>query len=77
MMPKVEATKRTKIQSVLQDFHEEFIKCPNDDYIPICAAVRFLATNAFLLKVIEIHTNTKNRLAVNLNYESHKLRRRL
>ena len=61
MMPKVKATKTSKIQSIHQDFTEEFIKISTSNYIAICATVRFLATNAFLLKVIEISPNTRKR----------------
>ena len=61
MVPKVKATKRSKIQSVMQDYFEEFIKIPAINEIAICAGLRCLATNAFLLKVFGIRPNTKMR----------------
>ena len=68
-MPKVQATKTSKIQSVLQGFPEEFTKSPNNKLcIAICAAVRLLAKNAFLLIVIKTRPNTKKRKAADLNY---------
>ena len=51
MKPKVKATKISKTQSLPQDFPKEFMKNPNHELYCICAAARFLATNAFLLKV--------------------------
>ena len=70
MMSKVKATKTPKIRSIIQDFSEEYMKSPNNglQYIAICAAVRFLARNAFLLKVIKIRLNTKQRQAANLTF---------
>ena len=47
MTPEVKATKPCKIQSVLQDFPEEFMKLPSKIFIDICAALQFLATNTF------------------------------
>ena len=40
------------------------------NYVATYAAVRFLATNDFLLKVIEIRPYNKKREAADLNYES-------
>ena len=37
------------------------------NYIAICAAVRFLAANAFLLTVIEKRPNTQKHYAADLN----------
>ena len=47
MTPEVKATKPCKIQSVLQDFLEEFMKLPSKIFIGTNAALRFLATNTF------------------------------
>ena len=46
------------------------------NYIAICVTVRFLATNAFLLILIEIHRNIKKRWAADLKILSPKLRKR-
>ena len=60
MMSKVKATKTSKIQSVFQDFLQEFINSSNNElYFTIRAAVWFLATSAILSKVIETQQNTK------------------
>ena len=38
-MPKVKATKTSKIQSLLQDFSEEFVKSPNNKlYCNLCCS---------------------------------------
>ena len=64
-MPKVKVTKTSKIQSIFQDFSQEFMKSP-DNKFAMCAAIRFLATNALLLKIIEIRPNTKKRWVADL-----------
>ena len=51
MIPKVKATKTSKIQSVLQDFPEEFKRSANNGF---CEAVRVSCNNRFL---VESHLN--------------------
>ena len=53
-MPKVKTTNAYKIQSIVKEFPDEFIKVLTINYFAICVTVRFLATNTFLLILIEI-----------------------
>ena len=59
-MSKVKPTYTYKIQSIVKEFPDEFMKSINN-YIAICVTVRFLAINAFLLILVEIHRNIKKR----------------
>ena len=58
-MPKVKITYAYKIQSIVKEFPDELMETIN--YIVICVTVWFLATNAFLLILIEIRRNIKKR----------------
>ena len=60
-MPKVNTIYAYKIQFIVKEFHDEFMESINNQlgYIAICVTVRFLATNAFLLILIEIRRNIK------------------
>ena len=60
-MPKVKTTYAYKIQSIVIEFPDELWKVLTINYIAICVIVRFLATNAFLLILIEIRRNIKKR----------------
>ena len=51
--------KHLKLNSHFKTSLKNLRKVPTKNYIAICTAARFLATNAFLLKVIEIRPNTK------------------
>ena len=68
MMPKVEATKTSKILSIRQDFPEEFMIFLNAKLDCNLCTCMFFATNAFILKVIEISPNTKKPQAPDLNH---------
>ena len=68
MMSIVIATKTSKIQSVLQDFAEEFMKIPNNELYCNLYSCTVTSTNAFLWEVIKMHPNIKKRLAADLNY---------
>ena len=46
------------------------------NYVAICVTVRFLATNAFLLILIEVRRNIKKCLAADLKISSPRLRKR-
>ena len=59
IMAKIKPTKASKIQFVFKTSPQNLWKVPSANNISICAALRFLATNAFLLKVIKIRPNTK------------------
>ena len=60
MMTKVKLSKHLTFKTPMKNLS----KVPTTNYIAIRAAVRFLATNAFLLEVIEVHPNAKKCLAV-------------
>ena len=64
-MPRVKTTHAYKIQSIVEEFPDEFMEgIYNQLYckmIAICVTVRFLPTNAFLLILIEIRRNIKKR----------------
>ena len=59
-MPKVKTTYAYKIQSIVKKFPDEFMESITINYIAICVTVRFLATNAFLLILIEMRRNIKS-----------------
>ena len=69
-MPKVKTTYAYKIQSIVKEFPDEFMES-----LCNCVTVRFFATNAFLLILIEIHGNIKKCLAANLKILSPRLRK--
>ena len=77
-MPKVKTTYACKSQFVVKKFPDEFMKSINNQlgYIAISVTVRFLATNAFLLILIEIRRNSKKRKATNLKILYSRLRKR-
>ena len=60
-MPKVKTTCAYKIQSIVNKFPDEFMESINNHLFAICVTVRFHATNAFLLILIEICQNIKKR----------------
>ena len=60
MMLKVKATKTSAIQSLLQDFSEEFMKVPTQAILQFMQLYGFLQ-QTLSLKVIKIRPNTKTR----------------
>ena len=62
-MLNVKTTYAYKIQSIIKKFPDEIMESIKKliNYIAICVTVRFLATNAFLLILIEIRCNIKKR----------------
>ena len=60
-MPKVKTTYVYKIQFVVKEFPDKLGKVLTINYIAICVTGRLLATNAFLLILIEIRRNIKKR----------------
>ena len=60
-MSKVQTTYAYKIQSIVREFPDEFMRILAMNYIAICVTVQFLETNAFLLILIEIRRNIKKR----------------
>ena len=61
-MPKVKTNYTYKIQSIVKEFPDELKKkVLTINYIAIYVTVRFLATNAFLLILVEIRRNIKKR----------------
>ena len=54
MMPKVKATKTSKMQSTLQDFPEEFMKSPNIDFYSNLCRCTVSCNRHFL---VESHLN--------------------
>ena len=62
-MPQVKTTSAYKIQSTVKEFPGEFMQSTvlTMNYVTICVTVQFIATNAFLLIVIEICRNIKKR----------------
>ena len=63
-MPKVKATKASKIQSFLEDFPEEFIKSPNNElYCHLCS----WTVSRDKLFFVESHQNTSKRQTAVVN----------
>ena len=60
-MPKVKTTYAYKIQSIVKEFPDEFMKVLTIYSMAISVIVRFLATNVFSLILIEIGRNIKKR----------------
>ena len=65
-MPKVKTTYAYKIQSTVKEFPDESMEVLTINYFAISVTVRFLATNAFLLILIEIRRNIKKRQEADL-----------
>ena len=75
-MPKVKTIYANKIQFIVKEFSDDLWKVLTINYIAICVTVLFLATNAFLLILIEIRRNIKKRWSADLKILSPKLRKR-
>ena len=65
IMPKVKTTYAYKIQSIVKEFPDEFMESINN-HIAIWVTLQFLATNPFLLIIIEIRRNIKKSQAAEI-----------
>ena len=75
-MPKVKTTYAYEIQFIVKEFLTNLRKVLTINYIGISVNMRFLATNAFSLILIEIRRNIKKRSAADLKILSLRLRKR-